>query len=68
MRGALCNNPVLFADYIDALGNCFQDTQIMRGCHDRFPGLSLPVDEINQPGNAARVQSGRGLIQQPDIR
>jgi len=40
----------------------------MRGSNHRFPSLPLLVDKFKQPGHAARVQPGGGLIQQPDLR
>ena len=68
LRSALGNQPVVLAKQIVALGNRFQDAQVVRGWYHRFPGLPLQVDKFKQSGHVARVQPGGGLIQQPDLR
>ena len=66
--GSGCSDLMVYAKHIDSRGNEFRDTQVMSSRHESLAGLVLLAYEVYEPGLASWVQTGRRLIQKPNLR
>gem|GEM_PF-1894266 len=67
-RGSIGHHTMILTEYQDAIGNLFNDIQVMGSRDERFPKLAKLRQHVYQPPPCARVESCRRFIEQQHSR